>query len=147
MGNEEQEIPGEHDYEWRRFLYLESRGRDFRRLFDELGDFIDRGSSAPKSGGMISESTRIETPSDGVFEGVSFKGDFDGWDAGIRAFGAAHGLRVAKAMPGALVVGERQIPFAKCRIIRRSLASRPSPKEAVSEEKVVRRPVPPVWES
>lgn len=66
---------------------------------------------------MVTERTRIETSASGTYEGISFKGDFTGWDAAIRAYAATNGLRVATISQDCLVVGEQRIPLADCKIL------------------------------
>ncbi|MDP8185532.1 hypothetical protein [Phocoenobacter skyensis] len=72
------EIPGKIKCDFREFWYVEdNEGKFQKKLFDKLTDAVD--PPLCKSGGVITQNCKITTINGRVFEGLSYKGDLEGW--------------------------------------------------------------------
>jgi len=111
-------VPGTVAEAGRRFLYLEQSYRaKFSKTFRAIGDHIEQTTVRYPDGGMITENTRVTLPDGRVFYGLSFKGDVDEWERGVKRFASEHQLRVAVVEHGEIKVeDETSYPLGECAI-------------------------------
>ena len=88
-------VPGTRIVEGREFCYVSNKNQiKFEILFKKL--FECECSVIPESGGVIIEGCKITLPNGEIFEGISYRGDIEGWRQQIKEGAKALNEKLAR---------------------------------------------------
>ena len=92
----QQPFPGTQHYPGWSFLYIQADDiEQFLRLFDDIGDFIERNVKPFPNGSFGTTNSMLVLPDGRVLFGISINGEVAVFEEQIRLFAAAHRLVVA----------------------------------------------------
>lgn len=115
--NDKRKIPGININSEREYLYIaDDKNNEFLKIFHTIIDQVNPRNS--KNGGAIIEGCKIQLPNEeGLFHGISYKGDIEGWRKDFYLGTQALNLLTAKIVSNQIVISNgKSFNLNNCKI-------------------------------
>ncbi|MCD4750350.1 MAG: hypothetical protein K8R59_13340 [Thermoanaerobaculales bacterium] len=109
-------FPGTKIYPGWLFLYIQSFSLDeFLRMFDEIGDYIEKEVQSVPDGSFGTTNSTLTLPDRRVLFGISINGDVEFFDRHIREFASQRRFEVGVIqLPWVELAGGNSVAFSDC---------------------------------